>query len=134
MSLALGQAATVTLDALPDLAIPATICGLGSTGSSASGVVEYPVTMCLERRDRRLRLGMSANVSIVLAHRDAVLIVPTPAVSTSAGRSTVQVVRDDGTIDRVEVGVGVSSGTRVEITSGLREGEKVVVGGASSGG
>jgi multidrug efflux pump subunit AcrA (membrane-fusion protein) len=133
VDLALGQAATITLDALTGLSLTAKICDLGATGSSASGVVEYPVTLCLEGGDPRLRTGMSANISIVLAHRDGVLMVPTPAISTVAGRSVARVLRPDGTIDVVDVEVGISSGTRLEVVSGLSEGDKVVVGAGSGG-
>jgi multidrug efflux pump subunit AcrA (membrane-fusion protein) len=131
VSLAGGQAATITLDALPDLTLDATICELGDSGSSASGVVEYPVTLCLDGGDARLRTGMSANVSIVLARRDNVLLVPTPAITTTGGRTTARILRDDGSIATVDVVVGVSSGTRIEVISGLTEGDRVVVGGST---
>lgn len=134
VSLVRDQAATITLDALPDVSLAATICELGTSGSAASGVVEYPVTLCLARRDPQLRVGMSANISIVLAHRENVLIVPTPAITTAEGRSVARVLRSDGRIDTVEVVVGISSGTRLEIRSGLAEGDKVVVGSTSGSG
>ncbi len=133
VSLALDQDATVTLDAIPDLSLTATICELGVTGSATQGVVEYPVTLCLDGGDPRLRAGMSTNVSIVLASRTDVLIVPTPAVRTVDGATIVRRLKADGTTEDVTVTVGISSGTRLEILSGLSEGDKVVVGGTSSG-
>jgi len=133
VSLAGGQPATITVDALPGLSLPARICDLGQSGSSASGVVEYPVTLCLDHGDARLRTGMSANITIVLAQRENVLIVPTPAISTSGGQSVARVLRPDGSIDQVVVDVGISSGTRVEVISGLVEGDRVVIGGSSTG-
>lgn len=133
VSLTIGQSATVTFDALTGLAIGASICDLGRTGSTSQGVVEYPLTLCLTSADERLRAGMSANVSIVLARADDVLVVPSPAVRTLDGRSVVRVLQPDGAIREVEVQVGISSGTRLEIRSGLAEGDRVVVGGATTG-
>jgi macrolide-specific efflux system membrane fusion protein len=133
VNLALGQTATITLDALRGLSLTAKICDLGRNGSSASGVVEYPVTLCLDGGDPGLRTGMSANISIVLAHRDGALLVPTPAIATVAGRSVARVLRPDGSIDVVGVEIGISSGTRLEVLSGLSEGDKVVIGAGSGG-
>jgi multidrug efflux pump subunit AcrA (membrane-fusion protein) len=131
VALELHQKADVTLDAIPALTLAAEVCELGRTGSSAQGVVEYPVTLCMTNDDERVRTGMSANISIVLARRDDVLMVPTPAIRTVDGKSMVRVIRSDDSIDDVEVVTGISSGTRIEIVSGLAEGDEVVVGSAS---
>lgn len=131
VALELHQKADVTLDAIPDLTLAAEVCELGRTGSAAQGVVEYPVTLCMTNDDARVRTGMSANISIVLARRENVLMVPTPAVRSVDGKSVVRVLRSDDSIADVEVVTGVSSGTRIEIVSGLAEGDEVLVGSSS---
>jgi hypothetical protein len=77
--------------------------------------------------------GRNLRVTFPLEATDGeVLMVPLAAVSTTAeGDSRVEVERSDGTIDSVEVVVGLATGGDVEVTpvdGGLEVGDLVVVG------
>jgi macrolide-specific efflux system membrane fusion protein len=134
VSLKADMPVALTFDALPDLALEGTICELGSVGTGTGGVVEFPVTVCLASQDAALRVGMSANVSIVLARAEGALIVPAQAIRTVDGAPTVRVLGADGKITTVAVEVGISSGTRTQLLSGVAEGDLVVLGDTGSGG
>lgn len=138
VDLALDQPVEVTLDALPGRSLVGSVCDIAVVGRSDSGVVAFPVTICLTTTDAELRVGMSANVSIVLEAVTGVLVVPTGSIRTVDGRPTVEVVDADGRTTRVEVGIGISNLTRTEIRSGLVEGQRVALrpsgSGASGGG
>jgi membrane fusion protein (multidrug efflux system) len=71
-----------------------------------------------------LKPGLFATARIELATRTPGLLVPSPAVRTTAGTSRVFVVTGDHVEERI-VTVGQTVDTMVEITSGLEAGERV---------
>jgi RND family efflux transporter MFP subunit len=78
--------------------------------------------------DLELVPGMYATVVLKVEHRSRVLAIPTEAVA-SAKTSTVEVVNQDNQIEEREVTLGLETPNRYEVTSGLKEGEKVMIGG-----
>ncbi|MCF7700846.1 efflux RND transporter periplasmic adaptor subunit [Loktanella sp. M215] len=72
-----------------------------------------------------LRVGIFASADIRTAQRTA-LTLPVSAVTTSGGVSTVQKVVD-GTVQQVEVQLGVVSAGLREITAGLSAGDTVLL-------
>lgn len=126
-----GQEVDVRLDAYPDRVFRGKVVQVGvkaETGSGGSTV--FPVVVQLERADMPLRLGYSATLDIKALHRSGVISIPVVAVLSEEGRDFVYVV-EDGKARRREVVMGIKAGEWVEIISGLEEGERVVVEGAS---
>jgi membrane fusion protein (multidrug efflux system) len=80
-------------------------------------------------RDRRLRPGMSADVSATLEQRSGALTVPDEAVFAQGDQSYVYVVKADSTVVRSAVGLGTRDSERVEIVQGLKAGDRVVTAG-----
>jgi RND family efflux transporter MFP subunit len=78
-----------------------------------------------------LVLGMYAEVNLVLERKATALTVPVQAVSRNAGQATVLVVGPDNLLEERKVQLGMESPLRLEIVSGLREGERVVIGSRS---
>ncbi len=72
--------------------------------------------------------GMYAYVNLAVEHHSAVLLVPTQAISGHETNSTVMVVSDGGRLEERKVALGLESPTQIEITSGVHEGQLVVVG------
>jgi len=122
-----GQAVQLALDALPGVALGARICDLGRVGTPAQGVVEYPVTICLAEPADGLRVGMSADASVPVERRADVLVIPTEAVREVDGQTFADVLRQDGSIETVRIETGLTSGSRVEVMSGLLQGQQVVL-------
>ena len=77
--------------------------------------------------DFQLREGLTVTVSIVIAQRNDVLLVPNGAITSQGGQTYVQVVLPDDTIEDRAVTIGISNWQYTEVTDGLSEGEKVVV-------
>ena len=75
--------------------------------------------------------GMYGNLTLTLATRADTVTLPATALAIEKGKTFVYVVRD-GKAHKVEVTVGIDSGIRVEILSGLRGNEEVVEAGAST--
>ena len=127
-SIALGQAATVTLAAL-GLDAPGTVTAIApSTTSSTSSVVTYPVTVTLTDPDARIRSGMSTDVAIATAVAKDAIAVPVAALHGFSGSYSVGVVGTDGTTQERPVQVGLVTEALAQITSGVSAGERVVIG------
>ena len=74
-----------------------------------------------------LREGLTATVTITVASRTDVLLVPNGAVIKEGFKNYVQVVKAAGEVEKREVTVGISNWQYTEITEGLTEGEQVNV-------
>ena len=128
-SIAVGQSATVTADAVPETTYQGVITEISINGTAAGGVTTYPVTVRIDETEGLLP-GMNADVSIVVSENKQVLTLPAEAVETG-GR--VLVKNADGSTGEnapagyryVKVEIGVSDDNYVEILSGLAEGDEV---------
>jgi len=94
-----------------------------------NNVVFYDVLFDIPNADRGLDIQMTAQVFIVLAHAQGVLLVPAAVVgNASAGsHTTVQVLQQDGRAAPRAITIGIRSEISAEVTSGLTEGELVVI-------
>lgn len=73
--------------------------------------------------------GMYATVEIPLQTQNNVLVVPTQTVQASGeGQGTVLVVDSDNKIEKRSVTTGIQSASSVQILSGLKENERVLLG------
>ena len=120
-----GQAATVELDYLP--------------GKTWNGVVDYvypelnPVTRTLKVRirfendDATLRPNMFSRVTIEGDSFGEVVHVPREAVIRGGSMDRVVVAMGNGRFRVQPVSIGIESGERIAIRSGLAEGDDVVV-------
>jgi membrane fusion protein (multidrug efflux system) len=79
---------------------------------------------------RELQTGMFIEASLATATRANAIVVPEDAVLTSLNERIVWVVSPDKKVERRAVKIGVRRSGFVEITDGVKAGEKVVVGGA----
>lgn len=75
---------------------------------------------------RRLRPGMSADVSATLAERPNALTIPDEAVFAQGDQSFVFIVKADSTVARQALVIGSRDSARVEVAEGLRPGDLVV--------
>ena len=75
---------------------------------------------------RRLKPGMSADVSATLAERPGALTVPDEAVFAQGDQSFVFLVKPDSAVARQAITIGTRDSSRVEVTSGLHAGDRVV--------
>ena len=77
--------------------------------------------------DFQLREGLTVTVSIIVDERSDVLLVPNAAITTRGGQSYVHVLSQDNSIEERALQTGISNWQYTEVTSGLNEGEQVVV-------
>jgi multidrug efflux pump subunit AcrA (membrane-fusion protein) len=82
--------------------------------------------------DLTLSPGMYAETTIQLQHKNDALILPSQAVVQNGDQAYVFVLDATNHIARRNVALGIETANRVEITSGLREGELVVASGQTN--
>ena len=88
-----------------------------------------PVYAGFTTTDARIRYGMLVEVTIEAAARENILRIPREALIRTGEGNRVIVARGDGRFLPVWVKPGIESGDYIEVLSGLKEGQKVVVSG-----
>jgi multidrug efflux pump subunit AcrA (membrane-fusion protein) len=124
-----GQSIDNTFDALgPDKHFTTKVLTINPASTVISGVVNYKITGSLEKIPD-VKPGMTANMTIKVAERKDVLVVPGSAIINKNGKQIVRVINDpkNKTFSEVEVRTGLDAdGGLTEIISGLNEGEEIV--------
>ncbi len=136
-----AQKATLSFDAIPELTIAGEVAEIDTLGTVSQGVVTYAVKILFDTQDARVKPGMSVSAAIVTAVRQNVLMVANSAVK-SQGNTHYYVEMfnqplpassgNQGTVSatpptRRTIEIGLSNDTSTEITSGLEEGDQIVV-------
>jgi RND family efflux transporter MFP subunit len=124
-----GQPVEIQLDALPDMRFRGEVARIVPTVDRAKATVLVKVRFI--ERDERVLPDMSAKVtflerSLEDGERGARTAVPPSAILTRNGETAVFVVEDDR-VRRARIETGASLGEVVEVKSGVKPGEKIVL-------
>jgi multidrug efflux pump subunit AcrA (membrane-fusion protein) len=133
MKIKAGQKVTIAIDALPNKTFTGTVRFISPYGAASGNVIKFTVLIDLDPTDATLRGGLSATAEIHIASARGVLLVPVSAVVTAGKGSFVMVPGAAGSPpERRPVTIGIQNLEYVEVQSGLKEGEKVLIVGASN--
>jgi len=122
-----GQAASVTVDALPDRTLDGFVSEINPTATIQQGVVTYPVRVQIEMpKGLDLKDGLSAVADLVLEQQLDVLLLPQGAIFGSFQEPTVKVETSEGILERPVV-LGASDDFWTEVITGVTAGQKVVM-------
>jgi len=151
----LGQKVDLTLDSAPDQHIRATVSGVAPSGTTVQSVTTFKVLLNIDEPSSLIYPGMNVNVSIIIAEKQGVLVIPSEAIKVQDGQQGVLIplnqepaadkeAEADGANDQIQgastisvvsadtefvpVETGLDDGAYVEIISGLTEGQAVVIG------
>ncbi|HDQ98930.1 MAG TPA: efflux RND transporter periplasmic adaptor subunit [candidate division WOR-3 bacterium] len=136
VSLQVGQAAEVEVDALPDTTFRGRVTRIGympAASLSLAGTegTDFEVEITLDTLIPALRPGMSAAAEIVTAELEDVLVVPIQALGRreveGRERETVFVIAE-GRAELRPVRTGRSSDTHIQVTEGLAQGDTLITG------
>jgi len=138
---AAGQKVYFTILGDPDSRIVASLKSVepaptsiaSDNAADTSGAVYYNGIFEVPNPGHRLRISMTANVTIVLADAENTLLVPSAAVRRAGNAGAVVRVYDPATktVTPRPVQVGLDNKISAEIVQGLKEGDLVVIGGAA---
>jgi HlyD family secretion protein len=124
---AVGQDASLVLDAVPDMTFHGSVAELGLNATNSSGSVAYPVKVVMTDADKSVLPGMTAAINIEVSHLENVLLVPNRAVRTVDGSRVIYLLVN-GSLKPVEIQLGASNDTLSEVVSGdVKEGDVVVL-------
>ena len=106
-----------------------------STSASTTTAIYYNGLFDVPNPDNKLRISMTAQVTIVRAQAKGVVIIPASALGPRGqdGRYSVRVLGADGQPTPRHIRVGINNNVNAEVTEGLAEGDKVVLGEAAAG-
>jgi membrane fusion protein, macrolide-specific efflux system len=134
-----GQNATFTILGDPNTKIPATLRSIepapdaidtADTGLSTSdNAVYYNGLFSVANADHRLRIAMTAQVTITINAKQGILTLPAAALGSAGRNGKYRVAVYDqasGQTHPAEVTVGLDNNITAEITAGLNEGDLVV--------
>ncbi len=132
-----GQDVEYTLDGYPDTTFSGKVRQVRISPTTVQNVVTYDVVIDVDNRDLKLKPGMTANVSIITAKKENILIVPNSSLrfTPPAGdekpkryeHQGIWMLKNDAPM-RINVKTGISDGDNTEILSGkVSEGQQVIV-------
>ncbi len=136
--LKVGEKATLTFDALPNISIAGTVSSVDTIGTVSSGVVSYGTVVTFDTPNTSVKPGMSATADIITGTETG-LVVPSSAVKGPTGQNYVEVFSpalagsetstgapSPTAPTRVAVMPGLTDNTNTVIESGLSAGTQVV--------
>ncbi len=125
--LIVGQKAEITLDAYPETIITGKIDHIAFEAKTVNNVTTYKVDVLPDAAPQFLRSGLTANIRILVANADSVLILPTAALHHENNQTFVLRPGNDKTHFMAPVQTGLSDLKNTEIISGLTAGDTVLM-------
>ncbi len=124
-----GLPVRVELDGLPGVQFPATVASVAPLGTPSGGIVSYDVGIALDTEDPRVRVGMTAEATIVIEEQPNVLVIPNLYIrrERATDRAFVNVLREDNTLEEVEVTLGMQGRDSSAVIDGLEAGDLVAL-------
>jgi len=122
----LADPATITLDAFMDEVWKGKVVDIEPAETIIQGVVYYKVTIGFSQLVKKVKSGMTANVTIITDKRENVLAVPQRAIVEKNDKKYIRILAGESYREQqVETGLMGSEG-EIEVISGLKEGDKVI--------
>jgi RND family efflux transporter MFP subunit len=90
-----------------------------------------PTEIDFDNRNGRLIPGMYAETHLALRGKKDALTIPVEAVSRNADDASVLVINSQNVIEEAHLKLGLEAGAMVEVLSGLKEGDRVLIGSRS---
>ncbi len=128
-----GQAASVVADAFPGQRFAARLQSIAPVVDAQRGAIEVKLALTQAAPDF-LRDDMSLSVEVETGRRASALAVPMSALRSSADGSTHVLVDKDGRAEARSVSLGLRTLESAEVITGLKAGDRVLLGSSVSAG
>ena len=123
----IGDAVEISLTAYEDKTFEGIVESMDTSASSGTSTVSYDVTVVFTGDTEDVYQDMTGSVTFISAQATDVCYVSRKAIIMDKRNTYVNIKRQDGTIEQVEVTTGISDGVNIEISSGLEEGDTVII-------
>ncbi len=121
-----GQPVEITVDAFPKEVLNGEITMISPAARDKGGIKVFDIRIEILSPDPYLKPGMTANIDISAAKREDILVVPIESIFTQKEKDVVYSRRNPKWV-REEVVVGINDLDKVEIVSGLSEGDTIAL-------
>ena len=125
--LAPEQRVKLRSESLKDVEMDAKISFIAPIATVKNSIKGFQVQAIIENPNKRLRPGMSVNMSIPIASANDAVSVPISAVFKGDGNKKVVYVRNGIVTEKREVKVGVTNIDFAQILNGVIEGETILL-------
>jgi len=125
--LKVGQTTTVSWAALTGATATGKVATIAPTATTSNNVNSYAVILYLDSVPTGVRIGQTVTAKVTVDQASNVLRLPNAAVRSVGNRHQVTVETATNATEVRFVEVGVEGDTFTEITSGVAEGDQVVI-------
>ncbi|MCA9457036.1 MAG: efflux RND transporter periplasmic adaptor subunit [Nitrospira sp.] len=122
------QQATVTVEAYPEMAFPATISAIGDVVDQTTRTIKLRAVV--DNSDRKLKPGMFARLNVKLSESLHYPLIPQESVLEIDGKMYVYVADSDKHYTKRLIKTGLPFSSQMPVLHGLEAGETIVVKGA----
>jgi len=132
-----GEDVEFTVDAYPDITFKGKVWQVRNAPITVQNVVTYDVVIQVNNPELKLKPGMTANVSIIIAIKKDVLKIPNAALRfkiAEKGKALAQQkgsavwILEQGKPKRMPISTGISDGSYSElVSSDIKEGQELIV-------
>jgi len=126
----LNQAARIRVETFKDRAFSGRVTQISPLGVEKDNVTSFEVKVSIDNPGQELKANMTANAEIVLEEHPNALLIPEAAVTYDAKKAAFVDVVEPGEKNgrrRRPITVGVGNGTKIEVLTGLKAGDKLVL-------
>jgi HlyD family secretion protein len=126
----LGQTARIKVESFKDKTFDGKVTKISPMGTEKDNVTTFEVRVSITNATGELKANMTANAEVILEEHKGVLYIPEGALIYDKDKKASVEVPDAKGQDgkrKVAVSVGISNGSKTELLSGLKEGDKVVL-------
>jgi HlyD family secretion protein len=126
----LNQPAKITTETFRDRIFEGRVTQISPIGVEKDNVTTFEVEVSIENPGQELKANMTANAEIILEQHPDSLLLPEAAVTYDDKRNAFVELADPGAKNgrrRVAVKVGIGNGTKLQVVSGVKAGDKVVL-------
>lgn len=126
----MGQPARIKVESFRDKTFLGKVTRIAPLGVEKDNVTTFEVRVSIDNPGGELKANMTANAEILLDEHKNVLTVPEQAVKYDKDRkATIEVPDAKEKTGRrtVAINTGLSDGTKIEVLSGLKEGDAVIL-------
>lgn len=125
--LSLGMTVEIKVGALPDKIVPGTLMEISLKAREENNSRMFPVEISIDDTGvALLRAGYSANADVIIKEAKDVLTIPERVVYYAADSTYVELPGPEGARTKVLIKTGLSDAIRIEVVSGLTEGQEIL--------
>lgn len=126
-SVQVGNDVEIALTAYEDKTYEGKVKAVDTSASSGTSTVSYEVTVVFTGDAGDVYQDMTGNVTFVSAQADDVLYVSRKAIVREGRDTSLNIKREDGTMEAIPVTVGITDGINIEIAGDIQEGDTVLI-------